>query len=56
MKIKLTESDNTRLLWKEPSHTLYQSLPHTSLDQAKRFHYGSIYFRDEINRPKKVFT
>ena len=26
------------------------------MDQANRFHYGSIYFKDEVNKPKKVFT
>jgi hypothetical protein len=26
------------------------------MDNSKRFHYGSIYFKDDVNKPKKVFT
>lgn len=56
MKINITDSDNTRPLWRESLPTLYQSLPHPKLAQAQRFHYGSIYFRDQLDKPKKVFT
>lgn len=56
MKIKLGEADTARLLWRESPCTLSSALVNPYIDKAKRFHYGSIYFRDEVNRPKKVFT
>jgi hypothetical protein len=56
MKIKLNETDTTRLLWRDSPCTLRNVLQNPSMDQAQRFHYGSIYFKDEVNKPKKVFT
>jgi hypothetical protein len=56
MKIKLNKYDTARLLWRDSPCTLRNTLQNPSLDVAPRFHYGSIYFRDEVNKPKKVFT
>jgi hypothetical protein len=46
MKIKLGETDTARLLWRESPCTLANALVNPYIDKAKRFHYGSIYFKD----------
>jgi hypothetical protein len=56
MKIKLNTKDTSRLLWTRSPCTLSNALQNPSIDQAPRFHYGSIYFKDEVNKAKKVFT
>jgi hypothetical protein len=56
MKIKLTPKDTNKMLWHDSPCTLRNVLQNPSMDQAHRFHYGSIYFKDEVNKPKKVFT
>lgn len=55
MKLK-SNTNTTRLLWRDSPCTLGCVLNNPPIDQAKRFHYGSIYFKDEVNKPKKVFT
>ncbi len=49
-------TDTNRLLWRESPCTLRNVLQNPSMDNSKRFHYGSIYYKDEVNKPKKVFT
>jgi hypothetical protein len=56
MKIKLAQTDTARMLWRDSPCTLRNGLHNPSMNNARRFHYGSIYFRDEVNKPKKVFT
>ena len=56
MKVKAGRGNTARLLWKESPCTLRNVLQNPSVDLAPRFHYGSIYFKDEVNKPKKVFT
>ena len=56
MKIKVHQKDTAHLLWRDSPCSLRCVVQNTSLDNAKRFHYGSIYFKDEVNKPKKVFT
>lgn len=56
MRIKLTHQDTSKLLWRDSPCTLRNVIQNPSLDQATRFHYGSIYFKDEVNKPKKIFT
>lgn len=56
MKIKLTTKDTSKLLWHDSPCTLRNVIQNPSMDHAHRFHYGSIYFKDEVNKPKKVFT
>lgn len=48
--------DTGKLLWNDSPCTLRNVVQNPSMDNAQRFHYGSIYFRDEVNKPKKVFT
>ena len=56
MKIKLRHKDTGKLLWHDSPCTLRNVLQNPSMDHSHRFHYGSIYFKDEVNKPKKVFT
>jgi hypothetical protein len=56
MKIKLMGRDTGKLLWNDSPCTLRNVVQNPSMDNAQRFHYGSIYFKDEVNKPKKVFT
>jgi hypothetical protein len=55
-KIKLSGKDTGKLLWRDSPCTLRNVVANPSLDLAQRFHYGSIYYKDEVNKPKKVFT
>lgn len=48
--------DTGKLLWNDSPCTLRNVVQNPSMDNAQRFHYGSIYFKDEVNKPKKVFT
>jgi len=56
MKIKIHGTDTSKLLWRDSPCTLRNVLQNPSVDTSERFNYGSIYFRDEVNKPKKVFT
>ena len=56
MKIKLNPKNTSKMLWVDSPCTLNNVIQNPSIDNALRFHYGSIYFKDEVNRPKKVFT
>ena len=56
MKIKLNPKDTNKMLWTESPCTLRNVVQNPSMDNSLRFHYGSIYFRDEVNKPKKIFT
>lgn len=50
------QKDTAKMLWNDSPCTLRNVLQNPSMDHAQRFHYGSIYFKDEVNKPKKVFT
>ncbi len=56
MRIKLNQTETSKLLWRDSPCTLSNVLQNPSLDHSLRFHYGSIYYRDEVNKAKKVFT
>ena len=53
---KRHHKDTSKLLWRDSPCTLRCVLQNPSMDNAQRFHYGSIYYKDDVNRPKKVFT
>ena len=55
MAIKTGHANTSRLLWRDSPCTIRNVLQNPSMDAAPRFHYGSIYFKDEVNKPKKVF-
>lgn len=56
MKIKLNQRNTSKMIWTDSPCTLANVLQNPSMDNTERFKYGSIYFKDEVNKPKKVFT
>ena len=56
MKIKMRGSNTSDILWRQSPCTLGTVLQNPSLDVTPRFSFGSIYYKDEVNKPKKVFT
>ena len=57
MKTKsLSKAKEETGLWRNSPCSQNYVLQNPSMDLSRKFHYGSIYFRDEVNKPKKVFT
>lgn len=56
MRIKLRTEDTNKLLWRDSPCTLRNTLQNITIDRSSRFHLGSIYHQDQINKAKKVFT
>lgn len=43
-------------LWRDSSCSHNYVLQNPSMDHTERFNFGSIYFKDEVDKPKKIFT
>lgn len=49
-----TYNDEQRL-WNNSPCSLNYALQNPSMDKTPKFDIGSIYYRDEVNKPKRVF-
>ena len=49
-------SEQKEQLWRDSPCTVRYANRHVSLDKIERFSFGSIYYKDDINQQKKVFT
>ena len=59
MRIKLrakSHQKGTDKLWRNSPCSNNYVLQNPSMDQTQRFNYGSIYYKDEVDKPKKIFT
>jgi hypothetical protein len=61
MRINLRENQEENFktdnkLWRESPCTLQYVCQNTPIDRTERFNIGSIYYKDEVNKQKKVFT
>lgn len=61
MKINLRENQEEffktdNKLWRESPCTLQYVCPNIPIDRTQRFNIGSIYYKDEVNKQKKIFT
>lgn len=43
-------------LWRNSPCSMNYTLANTAADRARRFEIGSIYHRDQVDKPKKVFN
>lgn len=46
MKIKLNKQNTAKMIWTDSPCTLNNILQNPSMDNAQRFTYGSIYYKD----------
>lgn len=59
MRIKLNQSQKTKesFLWENSPCSYNYVVKSTCIDsKTPRFQIGSIYYRDEVNKQKKVFN
>lgn len=60
MKIKFSTTNKLNQqeqnLWRDSPCSYNYTLQNPSMDNAPKFQRGSIYYRDLVDKPKKVFT
>ena len=58
MKIKFANKNtpDVHALWRNAPCSMNYILQNPSMDKADKFKVGSIYHRDQVDKPKKVFT
>ena len=60
MRIKLNSQpkpgSDMNALWRNSPCSMNYTLANTAADRARRFEIGSIYHRDQVDKPKKVFN
>ena len=60
MRINLSKKPSPKgdvnALWRSSPCSHNYLLANTSTDRARRFEFGSIYYKDQVDKPKKVFN
>ena len=58
MKIKFANKNaaDSHALWRNAPCSMNYVVQNPSIDKVPKFKIGSIYHRDQVDKPKKVFT